>query len=152
MIIPSSQSSEEPSVSLMSAPELAAIERAHPFEPIRKLKHFGIGQGLACIAVTGLPVLLHGAPRELKILGDTFIGPGAINQMHDVADLVIGFGEQTLGIGALAQLLGHLFEQISECNPQLLKVLISSGGGAVAAGIDDLLLPYFDCNHVLGQF
>jgi hypothetical protein len=27
--------------------------------------------------------------------------------MHDVADLVVDFGEQDLGIGALAQLLGH---------------------------------------------
>ena len=31
-----------PSVSLTSAPGLTAIERAHPFQPIRKLKHFGI--------------------------------------------------------------------------------------------------------------
>ena len=28
----------------MSGPLLADIERAHPFEPIGKLKHFGIGQ------------------------------------------------------------------------------------------------------------
>src|SRR5215468_7432160 len=71
----------------MSGPLLADVECTHPFKPIRKLKHLGIGQGLARIAVTGLPVLLHGAPRELKILGDAFIGPSAINQMHDVADL-----------------------------------------------------------------
>jgi hypothetical protein len=58
-------------------PLFADIERTHPFEPIGKLKHFGIGQRLARIAVTGLPVLLHGAPGELKILGDAFIGPGA---------------------------------------------------------------------------
>src|SRR5215469_188861 len=76
----------------MSALLLAAIERAHPLDPIRKLKHFGIGQCPARVPVTGLPVLLHGAPGELKILGDAFIGPGAINQMHDVADLVVGFG------------------------------------------------------------
>jgi len=90
----------------MSGQLFADVERAHPFEPIRKHEHFGIGQGLARIAVTGLPVLLHGAPGELKILGDAFIGPGAINQMHDVTDLVVGFGKQELGVGALAQLLG----------------------------------------------
>ena len=46
----------------MSGPRLADIERAHPFQPIRKLKHFGIGQALACIVVASLPVLLHSAP------------------------------------------------------------------------------------------
>ena len=94
----------------MSGPLFADIERAHPFEPIRKLKHLGIGQRLPCIVVAGLPVLLHGAPGELKILGDAFIGSGAINQMHDVSDLVVGFSEEELGVGALAQLLGHLFK------------------------------------------
>ena len=78
----------------MSAPELAAIERAHPFQPIGKLKHFGIGQCFASIAVTGLPVLFHAAPGELEILGDAFIGLGAINQMHDVADLIVSFTQQ----------------------------------------------------------
>jgi hypothetical protein len=97
----------EPSVKSISASLLAAIERAHPVQPIRKLKHLGIGQGLPCIAVAGLPVLLRGAPGELKILGDAFIGPSAINQMHDIADLIIGFGEQGLGIGALMQLRGN---------------------------------------------
>src|SRR6516165_8134567 len=94
----------------MSGPLFADIKRAHPFEPIRKLKHLGIGQRLPCIVVAGLPVLLHGAPRELKILSDAFIRPGAINQMHDVADLVVGFGERDLGVGARAQFLRHSFE------------------------------------------
>src|SRR5262244_3494733 len=31
-------------------------------------------------------------------------------------------------------------------------MLISIGGGTIAAGIDDLLLPYFDCDHVPRQF
>jgi hypothetical protein len=60
----------------MSGPLFADIERAHSIESIRKLKHLGIGQCLARIAVTGLPVLLHGAPGELEILGDAFIGAG----------------------------------------------------------------------------
>src|SRR5262249_47584173 len=100
----------ELSDNLISAPLLAAIERAPPLEPIRKLKHLGIGQAPPCIVVTSLPMLLHGAPRELKILGNALVGPGAINQMHDVADLIVGFGKQELGVGALAQFLGHLFE------------------------------------------
>src|SRR5262249_5338221 len=36
--------------------------------------------------------------------------------------------------------------------PQLLNILISIGSSAIAAGIDDLLLPYLDCDHVLRQF
>jgi len=89
----------------MSGPRFADIERAYPFEAIRKLKHFGVGQGLARIAVAGPPVFLHGAPGELEILGDAFIRPGAINQMHDVADLVVGFAEQEFGIIPVPQFL-----------------------------------------------
>ena len=82
----------------MSVLVLAVIERTHAFQPIRKPKHFGIGLGLLCIVVTGLPMLLHRAPGEFKILGDAFVGPRSIDQMDDIADLVVSFTQQQLGI------------------------------------------------------
>ena len=106
-----------------SGPLSADIERAHPFEPIRKHKHFRIGQCLARIAVTGLPVLLHGAPRELKILGDTFIAPSAINQMHDVGANI------TLRSDGVAKLITSVWEfQKENRDRQVSGALLTTSG------------------------
>ena len=47
----------------MLGPLFADIERAHPFEPIRKHKHFGIGQ---CLVRIALARLLEQVPEELR--------------------------------------------------------------------------------------
>src|SRR5690349_3185369 len=97
---------------------LAQIESADPNQPIRQFEYLWISQRLPRIVVPGLPMLLHGASREFEILGDAFIGAGAIDQMRDVTDLVVGFAEQKLGLLAIAQLVGHLLDEIGERDAQ----------------------------------
>ena len=68
---------------------LANVERADPFPTIGKLQYFGIRKRMPGILVAGHPMILHRAPREFKILGNPFVLLGAIDQVHDIANLVV---------------------------------------------------------------
>src|SRR5207248_3467937 len=83
------------------------VERAHAFEPVRKLEHLGIAKRAHGVVIAALPVLLHGAAGEFEILGDAFVLLGAIDQLHDVADLVVGQWREQPHLVAAAQLVGH---------------------------------------------
>ena len=47
---------------------------------------------------------------------------------------------------------GTVLDEIGQRDPQLLHVFVAIGRGAIAARIDDLLVPHLDLDHVLRQF
>src|SRR5215471_15814849 len=73
---------------------LAPIERAHALQPVRRFEYFSMAQTFDGVAVSGEPVLFHRPPGELVVLGGALVFLGAIDQVNDVADLVIRFGGQ----------------------------------------------------------
>src|SRR5262245_35233924 len=99
------------------------------------LQHLGMVERAAHVAVAARPVLLHGAARELVVLGRAFIAPGLIDQVDDVVDLVVGLLRQELGLCRRAQLLGHLVQKLGGGAAQRLQPAESVGAGAGAAGI-----------------
>src|SRR3984885_5952560 len=81
----------------------ADVERAYTFAPVGQLQDFRVGQGFARVAIAGAPVFLHGAPGKFIVLGDAFIFLRPIDQMNDVANLVVGNLLQQFGVFAVAQ-------------------------------------------------
>src|SRR5258707_6841222 len=66
---------------------------------------------------------------------------GAVDQMHDVEDLVITICLKQLRLGAVLQILGELLEQICQGPAQPLDVFEVIGAGAGTAGVLDLFCP-----------
>jgi hypothetical protein len=64
------------------------VERLHPFEAIGKLEDLRIFQRQPGIALTGLPMLFHGAAGKLEIFRITLVDFRAVNKVRDIEDLI----------------------------------------------------------------
>src|SRR5882672_10048608 len=65
------------------------IERANALQPVRGLEYFSMTQTVDGVAVSSEPVLFHRPARELVILGAALIFLCPIDQLNDVAHLLI---------------------------------------------------------------
>src|SRR5690242_5890776 len=87
---------------------LAEIERANALQPVRRLEDFAMIETVDGVAISGEPVLFHRAPGELVVLGAALVFLCAIDQVNDVAHLVIRLGGQH-GPARLSQLSSIVF-------------------------------------------
>src|SRR5437763_15151980 len=87
------------------------VERAHAFEPVRKLEHLGIAKRAHGVVIAALPVLLHGAAGEFDNLGDAFVLLGEIDQLHDVTDTVVGHWPKPPHLVTAEELVERAFRQ-----------------------------------------
>src|SRR3989442_15988395 len=76
------------------------------------LEHFRVAQGTNGVVIAGAPGLLHAGARKLIILRMALVVLAAVDQLHDVVDLVIGGRSQQLRLRAVLQRLGELLEQV----------------------------------------
>src|SRR5262245_6006686 len=89
----------------------AVIERANALQFVRRFEYFSMAQTVDAVAVSGEPVLFHRPPGELVIHGAALIFLCAIDQLNDVADLLIRLGSEQRHLRKAAQLLGKPLEQ-----------------------------------------
>jgi hypothetical protein len=82
-----------------------------------------MAQGAGGIVVTGLPVVFHGSARELEVLRNAFIIPCLVDQLNDIADLVVRLRRQHLHIVMCAQIIRKPLDKIGDGNAELLRFL-----------------------------
>src|SRR5262245_21479897 len=68
---------------------VAKIKGANAFQSIGALQHLRLTEASNSIAVPGQPVLLHCPAGELEVLCNTFVFLTVIDQVNDIADLLI---------------------------------------------------------------
>src|SRR5262249_52990332 len=129
----------------------AVIERADALQPVRGLEYFPMVQALDRVAVSGEPVLLHGPPGELVVLGAALIFLCAIDQMNDVTDLLVRLGSQQGHLGKAAQRVGKPLEQVRVSDAQLLCVLVEVCCRPRAAREADLLRSHIGIGKIAWQ-
>src|ERR1700722_12691584 len=109
------------------------IEGEDAFAVGGALEDFRMAQGANGVVIAGTPVLLHAGAREVVVLRVALVIPGAIDQVHDVVDLVIALRPEQLRLGAVAQLFGELLKQVRHGAAQPLEVFETVGAGAGTA-------------------
>jgi hypothetical protein len=87
-----------------------------------------MGNGANDVVITSGPVLLHGPAREFEILGDAFVVFGVVDQMHDIADLLVSFRRKHFHIRTVQQLRGsslfalHVVDAVGLVHAMLLRI------------------------------
>ena len=84
------------------------IERADPFLIAGPLQRLGMAKRAHRVVIAGAPMLLHGQPRELVVLRVALIVSGAVDQLDEAVDLVVGDRAQHLRFLAGEQVVGQL--------------------------------------------
>ena len=69
---------------------LLKIEGGDAVRPGRALQHLGVAQRAHGVVVAGAPMILHRQAGKLVVLRVAFVVLRAIDQVHDVVDVVIG--------------------------------------------------------------
>src|SRR6516164_7044997 len=72
-------------------------------------------------------MFLHRAPREFEVLGNPFVASRAVDQMSDIANLVIGFSSQYFHILIVMKLVWKPLYEVGHRDAQLLGFLILIG-------------------------
>jgi hypothetical protein len=67
------------------------IERKDTVMIGRPLEYFGMAQGADGVVITGAPMLLHAGTRELIVLRRALVVLGAIDQLHNIVGLPVGY-------------------------------------------------------------
>src|SRR5260221_7804271 len=93
------------------------------------------------VVVTCSPMILHGLPRELVVLGITLVAARAIDQVDDVVHSAPGDRGEELGVFALLQVVRQLLEQVCETAVHLGEVFEKIREGAGPDGVMDFFLP-----------
>jgi len=87
-----------------------------------------MGNGANDVVIAGGPVLLHGPARELVVLGDAFVVFSVVDQMHDIADLLVSFRRKHFHIRTVHQLRGsslfalHVVDAVGLVPAMLLRI------------------------------
>jgi hypothetical protein len=121
--------------------DLREIERANAYQLAGALQNLGVAEAANRIGIAALPVLHHGTARKLEILGDALGVVRVIDEVHDIADLVVSLLLQHFHVFLLAQLGRKLLDEIGDRKPELLCLFVLIGRGPGAAGELDFLLP-----------
>src|SRR5262249_31518374 len=129
----------------------AEIERANALQAVRRHEDFRMTETVDGVAVSGQPVLFHRPPGELVVLGAALVFLRAIDQVNNVADLVVRRGGQHGHLGKAAQLIGKPLEQRREGDAQLLCGLVQVRSRPCAAGEADLLRPHIGIGKIARQ-
>src|ERR1700750_2542071 len=120
-------------------PVVSPIEGANAFHLVGTLHDLRVGNGANDIVVPGGPVLLHGPAGELVVLGDAFVVLGIINQLHDIADLLVSLRREHFYLRTVQQLGGKALHEAGEGYAELLGPLVLIGRRPRAAGELDFL-------------
>src|SRR5262245_4256057 len=130
---------------------LANIENSNPFDRIRKPHHFRIRERAAGIVIAALPVLCHHSSGKEEVLGDALVASGAINEVDDVANLLVRFLLQSLGILTLPKFIGKLLHEVGDCDTKLLCFLVLMSCCPGSARIHDVLVSHFHLGQIMWQ-
>src|SRR5262245_62962932 len=106
---------------------LANIENSNPLDRIRKPHHFRICERAAGIVIAALPVLCHHSSGKEEVLGDALVTSGAINEVDDVANLLVRFLLQSFGILTIPKSIGKVLQKIGDGDTKLLRLLVLMG-------------------------
>src|SRR5262245_745243 len=129
----------------------ANIENSNPFDRIRKQHHFRIRERAAGIVIAALPVLCHHSSGKEEVLGDALVASGAINQVDDVANLLVRLLLQSLGILTLPKFIGKLLHKVGDCDTKLLCLLVLMSRCPSSARIHDVLVSHFHLGQIMWQ-
>ena len=69
---------------------LGEVEGEHTFQMARPLKHLLMPQRAHRVVVSSAPVILHREPRELVVLRVALVMLRAVDEVHDVVELMVG--------------------------------------------------------------
>src|SRR5262245_15836586 len=105
----------------------ANIENSNPFNRIRKPHHFRLRERAPGVVVATLPVLIHHSSGKEEVLGDALVASGTIDEVDDVANLLVRFPLQSFGILTLPKFIGKLLQKIGDGDTKLLRLLILMG-------------------------
>src|SRR5215510_8060613 len=129
----------------------ANIENSNPFDRIRKQHHFRIRERAAGIVIAALPVLCHHSSGKEEVLGDALVASGAINQVDDVANLLVRLLLQSLGILTLPKFIGKLLHKVGDCDTKLLCLLVLMSRCPSSARIHDVLVAHVHLGQIMWQ-
>ena len=79
------------------------------------------------IVVTSFPVFFHGPAREFEILGDALIIFRLVNQLDNIADLVVSLRRQHFHVVMSTGFGRKLLDEIGDREPELLCLLVLIG-------------------------
>src|SRR5262245_40728984 len=133
------------------AASLGKVEGEHTFEMARPLKHLFMPQRAHRVVVSSAPVLLHRETRELVVLRVALVVLRAVDEVHDVVDLMVGVRAQHLRLLARFQIVGQLLQKCREHASHPLKPLELISVRARPARVLDLLLPRRNLGEVAGK-
>src|SRR3977135_2062230 len=133
------------------AASLGEVEGEHTFQMARPLKHLLMPQRAHRVVVSSAPVILHRETRELVVLRLAFVVPRAVDEVHDVVDLMVGGRAENLRLLARFQIVGQLLQKTREHVSHSLKPLELVRVCASPARVLDLLLPRRNLGEVAGK-
>ena len=90
------------------APVNGKIERADAFLIAGPLQGLWMAKRAYRIVITGAPMLLHRQPRELVVLRVPLMLLGAVDELDEIVDLVVGERAEKAGFLAGAEFGGQL--------------------------------------------
>src|SRR5882672_5719444 len=96
------------------AASVGEVEGEHTFQVARPLKHLLMPQRANGVVVSCAPVILHRETRELAVLRVAFVVLRAVDEVHDVVDLMVGGRAEHLRLLARFQIVRQLLQKRRE--------------------------------------
>src|SRR5580704_8512860 len=128
------------------------VEGEDAFMMSGALKHFRMAQRANGVAIAGAPVLLHAGARKIVVLRLALVVLGAVDQVHDVVDLMIAKRLEQPRLGAVPQRVGEFLEQVGKSPAQALDMFEAIGAGAGTTRILNFLLAGYHVRDGERQF
>src|SRR5687768_8033591 len=108
---------------LSSLPAVARqVEGADSRRIVRALQHLRMAQRAHAIAVACAPVLFHGPPGELEVLGGALVALRVVDHLDDVEHVLVGLPREQLRVRLVLQLFGKLVQELYERPAQRLRL------------------------------
>src|SRR5215469_4295844 len=103
------------------------------------------------VVVPSAPVIFHRETRELVVFRVAFVVLRAVDEVHDIVDLMVGGRAKQLRLLARLQIVGQLLKKSRERTSHSLNPLELVRGRARPARVLDLLLPRSNLSEVAGK-
>src|SRR5580692_1710274 len=93
---------QTPDATVLCTAVVGEVEGEDAFAIRGAFKNFRMAERANGIMMTGAPVLPHAGAREVVILRMALVVSGAVDEVHDVVDLMIADRPEELCFGAVA--------------------------------------------------